>query len=139
MSVDYVGLFRVTPRGSTYILFFTDRFGWHADMYTVFVADLMAESTANVLVNKCIPPWGCLVNLFFDDAPRLPLGLYKLLLIGARNIAANACYPNGNGGAKQVYHTMAQMLAIISNERLNDWDVHLPHPTLSAPPPASFQ
>ena len=35
--------------------------------------------------------------------------------------------PNCNGGVERVIHTMAQMLAIIVNERQNDWDLHLPY------------
>ena len=44
-----------------------------------------------------------------------------------RKIATSAYHPNGNGGIERVNHTMAQMLAMVVNERQDDWDVHLPH------------
>ena len=40
VSADYFGPFPVTPRGSTYILLFTDRFGRRAEMYAVTAAEL---------------------------------------------------------------------------------------------------
>ena len=52
--------------------------------------------------------------------------VYKLL--GVRKIATSAYHPNGNGGIERVNHTtMAQMLAMVDNERQDDWDIHLPH------------
>ena len=40
---------------------------------------------------------------------------------------ATSAYPNGDDGVERVNHTMAQMLAMVVNERQDDWDVHLPH------------
>ena len=51
VSVDCFGPLPVTPRGNTYILLFTDRFGRRADMFTVTAAEFIAEGTANILVN----------------------------------------------------------------------------------------
>ena len=49
--------------------------------------------------------------------------MYKLL--GVRKIATIAYH--GNGGVERVNHTMAQMLAMVVNERQDNWDVRLPH------------
>ena len=35
-------------------------------MYAVSAAEFTAEGTADILVNKYIPPWGCPVSLFSD-------------------------------------------------------------------------
>ena len=43
---------RVTPRGNTYILLFTDRFSRRGDMFPVTAAKFTAEGTANILVNQ---------------------------------------------------------------------------------------
>ena len=59
VSFDYFGPFPVTPRGNTYILLFTGRFGRRSDMYAVIAAEFTAESTANILINRYIPLWGC--------------------------------------------------------------------------------
>ena len=44
-----------------------------------------------------------------------------------RKIATSTYHPNANGGVERVNYTMAQMLAMVVNERQDDWDVHLPH------------
>ena len=59
ISVDYFGPLPVTPRGNTYILLITNRFSCRADMFPVTAAEFIAEATANILVNKYIPSWGC--------------------------------------------------------------------------------
>ena len=47
--------------------------------------------------------------------------------LGVRKVATSAYHPNGNGDAERVNHTMARSLAIVVNERQNDWDIQLPH------------
>ena len=48
-------------------------------------------------------------------------------LLGVRKLATSSYHPNCNGGIERVNHTMAQMLAMVVNERQDDWDLHLPH------------
>ena len=59
VSVDYFGPLPITARGNSYILLFTDRFSRRADMFAVTAAEYTAEGTANILVNRFIPLWGC--------------------------------------------------------------------------------
>ena len=59
VSVDCSGPLPVTPRGSTYIMLFTDRFSRRADMFPVTAAEFTAEGTADTLVNQYIPLWDC--------------------------------------------------------------------------------
>ena len=59
IRVDCFGLLPVTSRGDTYILLFTDRFSRRADMFAVTAAEFTAEGTADVLINRYIPLWGC--------------------------------------------------------------------------------
>ena len=42
-------------------------------------------------------------------------------------LATNSYHPNCNGDVERVNHTIAQMLAMVVNQRLADWDLHLPH------------
>ena len=129
ISVDYFGPLPITARGNSYILLFTDRFGRRADMFAVTTAEFAAEGTANILVNRFIPLWGCPSTLLSDNGPqfcpRLATTVYKLL--GIHKLTTSAYHPSGNGGVERVNHTMAQMLAMVCNEHQNDWDVHLPH------------
>ena len=125
VSVDSFGPLPVTPRGNTYILLFTDSFSRRADMYAVTAAEFTAEGTANFLINRCIPLWGCPRSILSDNGlqfcSKLSQAVYKLL--GVRKIATSFYHPNGNGGVERVNHTMAQMLAMVINELLNNWDV----------------
>ena len=52
---------------NTYILLITDRFSRRADMFPVTGAEFTAEGTANILVNKYIPLWGCPRTILSDD------------------------------------------------------------------------
>ena len=83
ISVDYFGLVLVTPRSNTYMLLITDRFSCRADMFPVPAAEFTAEGTANILVNKYIPSWGCPRTILLDNGLRfcskLSQALYQLL------------------------------------------------------------
>ena len=129
VSVDYFGPLSTTARGNSYILVFTDRFSRRADMFAVTTAELTAEGTANILVNRFIPLWGYPSILLSDNRPqfcaRLATAVYKLLRI--HKFTTSAYHPSGNGGVERANHTMVQMLAMVCNEHQNDWDVHLPH------------
>ena len=98
-------------------------------MYAVSASEFTAEGTADILVNKYIHLWGCPASLLSDNGlqfcSKLSHAVYKLL--GMRKIATSAYRPNGNGSVERVNHTTAQMLAMVVNERKDDWDVHLPH------------
>ena len=56
---------------------------------------------------------------------KLSQAVYQLL--GVRKLATSSYHPNGNGGFERVNHTMAQMLAMVVNERQDHWDLRLPH------------
>ena len=128
-SVDYFGPLPITARGNSYILLFADRFSRRADMFAVTTAGFTAEGIANILVNRFIPLWGCPSALLSDNGhqffARLATTVYKLLEI--HKVTTSVYRPSGNGGVERVNHTMAQMLAMVCNERQDVWDVHLPH------------
>ena len=95
-------------------------------MYAVSAAESAAEGTPGILVNMYVPLWGCPASLLYDNGLQLcSKQVYKLL--GMRKIATDVYCPKGNGGGERVNHTVAQMLAMVVNEKQDDWDVHLPH------------
>ena len=98
-------------------------------MYAVSAAEFTAEGTADTLVIKYIPLWGCPASFLSDNGPqsfsKLLLAVHKLL--GMRKIVTSAYHPNGNGGVERINHAMAQMPAMVVSERQYNWDVHLPH------------
>ena len=129
VSVDYLGPLAVTPRGNNYILMFTDRFSRRADMFPDTAAEFTAEGTANILVNQYIPLWGCPRTVLSDNGLQLCIKLSHAVyqLLGWRKLATSPYHLNCSGGVERVNHTMIQMLAMIVNEREDEWDLHLPH------------
>ena len=70
VSVDCFGPLPVTSRGNAYILVFNDRFSRRADMFALTAAEFTeftAEGTANILINRCIPLWGCPRSILWAD------------------------------------------------------------------------
>ena len=67
ISVGYFGPLPVTPRGNTYIFLITHRFSRRADTFPVTAAEFTAVGTANILVNKYIPLWGCPRAILSDN------------------------------------------------------------------------
>ena len=57
-------------------------------MFAVTAAEFTAEGTANILVNRYIPLWGCPSTLLADNGPQfcvqLATAVYQLL--GIRNL-----------------------------------------------------
>ena len=129
VSVDYFGSLPTTARRNSYILLFTDRFSRRAHLFAVTATEFTAEATANILVNRFIPLWGCPSTLLSDNGlpfcAQIATAVYKLL--GVHKLRTSAYHPSGNGGVERVNHAMAQMLAMVCNEHQNDWDVDLPH------------
>ena len=118
VSVDYFGPLPITPRGTTYIFLFTDRF-----------SRFTAEGTANILIHRYISLWGCPRSTLSDKGlqfcSKLPHVVYELF--GVEQIATSSYHPSGNGGVERVNYAMAQMLAMVVNERQDDWDAQLSH------------
>ena len=129
VSVDYFGPLPITPRGNTYILLFTDRFSRRADKYATTAAEFTASGTADILVDRYIPLWGCPVTLLSDNGlqfcSKLSRALYERL--GINKIATSSYHPCTNGGVERVNHIMALMLAMVGSELQTDWDINLPH------------
>ncbi|CAB1119842.1 unnamed protein product [Ectocarpus sp. CCAP 1310/34] len=87
-----------------------------------------AEGTADILVNRYIPLWGCPLNLLSDNGSQFCSKLSQAVCarLAIRKVATSSYHPKGNTGVERVNHTMAQMLAMVVNERQDDWDIHLP-------------
>ena len=121
--------FRPRPEKILTPSFLLGRFSRRADIFAVTAAEFTAEGTANILVNRFIPLWGCPSTLLSDNGlqfcAQLAIAVFKLL--GVHKLTTSAYHPSGNGGVERINHTMAQMLTMVCNEHQNDWDAHLPH------------
>ena len=98
-------------------------------MYATTEAQFTASGTADILVDRHIPLWGCPVTLLSDNGlqfySKLSLALYDRL--GINKIATSSYHPCTNGGVERVKHTMALMFAMVGDEQLSDWDIQPPH------------
>ena len=110
-------------------MLFTDRFSRRADMFLATATELTAEGSTNILVNQYIPLWGCPRTILLENGLRFcskfSQAVYQLL--GVHMLATSSDHPNCNGGLEWVNHTMAQMLAMLVNDRQDDCDLPLPH------------
>ena len=117
ISVDNLRPLPGTPRRNTYTLLFTDRFNRRADMYAVTAAKFIAEGTANILINRYIPFWGCPRSKLSDNGlqfrKKISQAVYQLL--GVQKIAISFYHPNGSVSVERVNHTMAQMMVVVVN------------------------
>ena len=117
----------VTPRGNTCILLFTGSFSRRADMFAVTAAEFTAEGTANILINRYIPLWGCPRSILSDNGlqfcSKLLHAVYKLLEV--RKIATSSYHPNDIGGVERLNHKMAHMLAMVVDEFQNNCEEQL--------------
>ena len=127
VSVDFFEPLPVTAGGNSSILPF--RFCRHAEMFTVAAAVFTAEGTANMLAKPFISLWGCPSSLLSDSGLQFcaPLATAVYKLLGIHKLTTTVYNPSGNGGVERVNHATAQVLAMVFNEHLNDWDAHLPH------------
>ena len=79
VSVAYFGPLPIIRQESSYLLLLTNRFSRRADMYAVSAAEFTAEGTADILLNKYTPLWGCPANLLsspimgYNSSPICPL------------------------------------------------------------------
>ena len=118
VSVDYSGPLPLTLRGNACIFLFTDRFSRRADIYTTTL-QFATSGTAHILVDQCIPLWGCPVTLLSDKRITVLRQSFPRLLRLSRhqNVATSSYHPCTNGGVEHVNHTIALMLAMVSDEK----------------------
>ena len=124
VSVEYFGPLPITLNGNKHILLlivlYTDRFSRHIAAYAVTQDERTSGRTARIFVEQYIPLWECPHALLSDNGSefvaRLSLAIYKLMRI--RKIATTAFHPKSNGGVERVNHSLAQMISLVTSERV---------------------
>ena len=98
-------------------------------MFAVTAAEFTAEGTANILINRYIPLWWCPRSILSDNGLQFcsKISHVEYEFLGVRKIATSSYHPSGNGGVERVNHIVAQMMAMVVNERQDDRDAQLPH------------
>ena len=98
-------------------------------MFPITDAEFTAEGAVIILVNQYIPLWGCPRTILSENGLQFCSKISQAVdqLLGVHELATSSYHPKCNGGIERVNHIMAQMLAMVVNERQDDWDLHLPH------------
>ena len=78
-------------------------------------------------MNQYIPLWESPRTILSDNGLQFCSKLSQYQMLGVDKLATSSHHPNCDGGVERVNHTMAQMLAMVVNERQDDWDLHLLH------------
>ena len=108
VAIDYVAPLPVTPRGNTYVRFFTDHFSRRAYMHTVTADDFTAKSTANIIINRYTPLWEHPRSILTDNCLQVCSKLSNAVnRLWVRKIATTSYHPSGNAGVERVNDTMA--------------------------------
>lgn len=78
----------------------------------------------NGVINRYILIWECPRSMLSNNGLQLcsKLSHVAYKLVGVRKIGSSFYHPNGIGGVERVNDTRAQMMAMVVNERQNDWD-----------------
>ena len=108
VGIEYFDPLPVTPRGNTYVRFFTDHFSRRAYMHTVTADDFTAKSTANIIINRYTPLWEHPRSILTDNCLQVCSKLSNAVnRLWVRKIATTSYHPSGNAGVERVNDTMA--------------------------------
>ncbi|MGH0150878.1 UNVERIFIED_CONTAM: hypothetical protein FKN15_041562 [Acipenser sinensis] len=125
LAVDFLSLGRPNDTYQ-YILVATDmftRFTW-----AIPTRDQTAITTARVLWQHIIQPFGCPSRLHSDQGPNFESELIKSLCqyYGARKSRTTPYHPQGNGLCERFNQTLLNLLGTLEVEQQNRWPQYLP-------------
>ena len=105
------------------MLLFTDRFSRRSNVFAATATEFSRPKALATSLSTETPPRPALCmptqhnswTMGLQFCSKLSHAVCKLL--GVRNFSTSSYHPNGNGEVERVDHKMAQMLAIVANER----------------------
>ena len=98
-------------------------------MYATTEAQFTASGTADILVDRYIPYWGCPVTLLSDNGLRCISKPFLALHdgFGTNTIVTSSYHPCTHIDVERVNHTIALVLAMVGDEQQTDMNTQLPH------------
>ena len=120
ISVLYFGRLLVTPGGNTYIFMMVDRFRRRADTFPVTAAELTAEGAANIQTTTFPCRGASSHTLGQRSAAQLQAFTSRISAERTAQACHNSHHLTGERGVERANHVIAQMLAVVVNERHDD-------------------
>ena len=126
VSIDLVGPFHPrTRRGNCWILTVSDQFSRWAEAFALrnATAPEVARKVVDFVCRKGMP-----LELHSDQGRNVDGEVMREVcrLLGIRQTHTTAYHPQGNAITERENSVIKAMLSAYVNERLNDWDDHLP-------------
>ena len=125
IGIDYSGPFPVTPQGNKYVLAITDYFTkW---VIGIPLANQTARTTAEALYEYYICIYGVPMRILSDQGSHFNNELMCAFtqLLGCHHIKSTPYHPQTNGAIERFNATFERQLAKLTDEYINDWDMHL--------------
>ena len=124
---DIMGPLPETKRGNKYILVLTDLFTKWVEAFPL--KETSAETLAGVLYTEFICRFGLPKYIHSDQGRNLCGKVMQSLcgLLGIQRTNTTAYHPQGNGQTERFNRTLESMIAKMTEENSQDWDLHIPH------------
>ncbi|KRX12228.1 Gypsy retrotransposon integrase-like protein 1, partial [Trichinella nelsoni] len=125
VGMDLVGPLEETLRGNRYILVVCDYFSKWPEAFPL--PDAEADTVATALVNGIFCRYGAPETLHSDQGRNFEAGVIAEVcrLFGIAKTRTTAYHPQSDGMVERMNRTLIDMLAKVSIDQPEDWDVHL--------------
>ncbi|KAF7648160.1 hypothetical protein LDENG_00161160 [Lucifuga dentata] len=126
VGVDILGPFPVTDHSNRYVLVEMDYFTKWPEAYAV--PDQGAATTAEKLVQEMLCQFGAPEELHSDQGRNFEFQVFQEVCwrMGVKKTRTTPLHPQSDGLVEWFNCTLATQLAILSDRRQKDWDLHLP-------------
>ena len=126
ITMDLITQLPKTPRGCDAIVTFTDRLSKRI-LVAATTTDVDAPGVARVFFDTVFRHHGLPTTIISDRDPRFISNFWRSLfkLCGTRLGMSTSFHPETDGQSERTNRTLEDMLRAYTNERHNDWDLHL--------------
>ncbi|CAF4027267.1 unnamed protein product [Rotaria sordida] len=125
IGIDYSGPFPITPQGNKYVLAITDYFTkW---VIAIPLPNQTAQTTAEALYEHYICIYGVPMRILSDQGSHFNNELMVAFTqsLGCHHIKSTPYHPQTNGAIERFNSTFERQLAKLTDQQINDWDIHL--------------
>ena len=125
VGVDFLGRFKTSQKGNTYIIVATDYFTKWAIVKAIPAAT--KENAADFLINEVICKYGAIGRLLSDRGKQFLSGLSQQIykMFGIKHLTTSSYHPQTNGLTEKYNQTLAKMISSYVNKSQDLWDENL--------------